>query len=426
MFGTARWRLTLWFTLALGIILVVIGAAVYVTTRATLFDQVNSDLESRAGREQRLLVPRLPSRRGADLPGDLIIGPAFTTGGYFYAIVGPTGEFLAGTPNVDPAGLADASTLEEALRDGHAFADTESSEGDSLRVYVVRLDASRGEQFLIEVGRSTETEREALRRLLFVLAGGLGGGLLLAAAGGYLLSGRALRPIRAAMDSQRAFIGDASHELRTPLSVIRANAELLKRHLSEPVSANREAVEDIISESDRLGRLVSQMLTLAQADAGQAALSLSEVALDELADEVAHSMRLLAERRGVSLEIDTDGPVRLRGDGDLLRELMVILTDNAIKYTYDGGKVRLDVLSASSGKATVRVSDTGSGIPADALSHIFDRFYRVDKARSWDAGGAGLGLAIARWIAEAHGGSIRVESVLGVGTTFTVELPASR
>ncbi len=423
MFGTARWRLTLWFTLALGIVLVVIGAAVYLTTRATLFDQVNSDLESRAGREQRLLVPRLLSRRGGNLPGDLIIGPAFTTGGYFYAIVGPTGELLAGTPNVDPAGLADTSTLEEALRDGHAFADTESSEGDSLRVYVVRLDAPRGERFLVEVGRSTEPERQALRRLLLVLAGGLGGGLLLAAASGYLLSGRALRPIRVAMDSQRAFIGDASHELRTPLSVIRANAELLKRHLSEPVSANHEAVDDIISESDRLARLVSQMLTLAQADAGQAASSLSEVALDELADEVARSMRLLAERRGVSLETDVDGPVRLRGDDDLLRELMVILIDNAIKYTDAGGKVRLEVRGGASGKATVRVSDTGSGIPADALPHIFDRFYRVDKARSREAGGAGLGLAIARWIAEIHGGSIRVDSVPGMGATFTVELP---
>lgn len=424
MFRTARWRLTLWFTLALGIILIIIAAAVYFTTRATLFDQVDGDLESRAGREQRLLVPRLLSHRENDPLRDLVIGPAFTAGGYFYALVRPTGELLAGTPNVDPSGLADASALEEALHEGDGFADTESSEGDSLRVYVVRLDAPRGGQFLMEVGRSTEPERQALRRLILVLVGGLGGGLLLAAGGGYLLSGRALRPIRAAMDSQRSFIGDASHELRTPLSVVRANAELLKRHLSEPVSANREAVDDIIGESDRLGRLVGQMLTLAQADAGQGKLSLSEVALDELADEVARSMRLLAEERGISLETDLDGPVHLRGDGDRLRELMVVLTHNAIKYTDSGGRVRLEVRRPSGGKATVRVSDTGRGIPAEALPHIFDRFYRVDKARSREAGGTGLGLAIARWIAEAHGGSIRAESVPGVGSAFTVELPA--
>ncbi|TEU00215.1 MAG: hypothetical protein E3J29_02065 [Dehalococcoidia bacterium] len=259
---------------------------------------------------------------------------------------------------------------------------------------------------------------------MLVLIGGGGAGLVLALAGGYLLAGRALRPIRAAMDSQRAFIADASHELRTPLSVIRANAELLKRHPSEPVSANREAVNDMIGESDRLGRLVGQMLTLARVDAGQASLSLSEVALDELAEEVAHRMRVLAAERGVSLETDVDGPVRLRGDNDRLRELMVIVTDNAIKHTDAGGKVSMEVRKRSGGKAMLRVSDTGRGIPAEALPHVFDRFYRVDKARAREAGGAGLGLAIARWIAEAHGGSIRVESAVGVGTTLTVELPA--
>jgi two-component system sensor histidine kinase CiaH len=424
MFGTARWRLTLWFTLAFGAILLVIGAAVYLTTRSVLFDQVNDDLESRAGREERVLAPRLTGRGPGGPLRDIVIGPAFTAGGYFYALVGPTGELLAATPNVDPDGLADADAVQEALLDGRAFADTESSEGDSLRVYVVRLEQPHGGQLLMEVGRSTEPEEQALQRLLLVLVGGGGAGLGLALVGGYLLAGRALRPIRSAMDSQRAFIADASHELRTPLSVVRANAELLKRHSREPVRANREAVDDIIGESDRLGKLVGQMLTLAQADAGQATLSLSEVALDELAEEVSRGMRLLAEERGVSFEAEVDGPLRLRGDGDRLRELMVILTDNAIKYTDAGGKVRLEVRSASGGKATVRVSDTGRGIPSEALTHIFDRFYRVEKARSREAGGTGLGLAIARWIAEAHGGSIRAESAIGVGTTLTVELPA--
>ena len=205
---------------------------------------------------------------------------------------------------------------------------------------------------------------------------------------------------------------------------MRANAELLGRHPSEPVSANREAVEDIIGESDRLGRLVSQMLTLARADAGQATLSLSEVALDELAGEVARGMRLLTDERGVDFEAQVDGPLRLRGDRERLRELLVVLTDNAIKYTDAGGRVHLEVRRASGGKVTVRVSDTGPGIPPEALARIFDRFYRVDQARSRESGGTGLGLAIARWIAEAHGGSIRAESAPGVGTTMTVELPA--
>lgn len=423
MFGAARWRLTLGFTLVLAAILGITGVVVYFTTRAVLIDQVNSDLESRVGRERPLLMGRLTGGGPGSPPSDLVIGPAFTTAGYFYALVGPTGQLLASTANTDPAGLADVDTLEQAINEGDAFADTDSSTGDSLRVYVVRLDWPGDEHLLMQVGRSTEPERQALRRLLLVLTGGGGAGLVLAFVGGYLLAGVALRPIRAAIDSHRAFIADASHDLRTPLSVVRANAELLKRHPSEPVSANREAVDDIIVESDRLGRLVGHMLILAQADAGQAVLSLSETALDELAHEVAHGMRLLAAERGVSLETDVDGPVRLRGDADRLRELVAILTDNAIKYTDAGGKVRLEVRRSSGGKALVRVSDTGRGIPAEALPHIFDRFYQVDKARSQEAGGTGLGLSIARWIAEAHGGSIRAESEPGVGTTMTVELP---
>jgi len=424
VFSAARWRLTLWITIAIGLILVVIGGAVYLTARTVLFDQVNSDLESRAGREQALLATRLLGRRGDDPLADIVIGPAFTSGGYFYALVSPNGELLAATANVDPAGLAGAGAIQSALAGGEAFTDTESSEEDSLRVYVVRLQGPHGSRLLMEVGRSTEPERQALRRLLLVLGGGVVGGLALALAGGYFLAGLALRPIRAAVDSQRAFIADASHELRTPLSVMRANGELLKRHLSEPVSANREAVDDIITESDRLGRLVGQMLTLARVDSGQAALTMSEVALDEIADDVSRGMRLLAQERGVSLDTAIDRPLRLRGDADRLRELMVVLTDNAVKYTDAGDRVRLELKRAPGGRITIRVSDTGHGIAPEALPHIFDRFYRVDKARSRESGGTGLGLSIARWIAEVHGGSIRAESATGVGTTVTVELPA--
>jgi two-component system sensor histidine kinase CiaH len=424
VFAATRLRLTLWFILVLGIILTITGAVVYLTTRTVLFDRVDSDLESQVNRQGPMLRGRFPNLGTDTPPVDIGIGAGFTAGGYFFALVDPTGNLLASTANVDPAGLADVDALQEALENGDAFVNTESSEGDSLRVYVVPLRETTGDQFLIEVGRSTESEARALRQLLLVLIGGGGAGMILALVGGYLLAGVALRPIRAAMDSQRAFIADASHDLRTPLSVIRADAELLKRHDTESISANREAVDDIIGESDRLGTMVGHMLTLAQADAGQTTLSLSKVALDELVTDIARSMRFLAAEHGVSLEADVDGPLSLRGDSDRLRQLVVILTDNAIKYTDAGGSVRIEVRRPSKRKVVMRVSDTGCGIPAEALPHIFDRFYRVDKARSWEAGGTGLGLAIARWIVEAHGGSIHAESEPGVGTTMTVELSA--
>ena len=301
---------------------------------------------------------------------------------------------------------------------------TASSDGDTLRLYVARLGAP-GTDVLLEVGRSIEPEKQALQRLQAVLGGSIVGGLLLALAGGYALAGRALRPIRAAVDSQRMFIADASHELRSPLAVIRANAEVLERHIEEPVSANKEAVADIISEAGRLGRLVGQMLTLAQADSGQpSALVFSDVDFGEIAEDVGRTMRRLASQRWMTLETDIDHSIRLRGDPDRLRELLFILLDNAIKYSGNGAHVRLE-LHGTGRSATLRVNDSGPGIPPDALPYIFDRFYRVDKSRSRAAGGSGLGLAIAKWIAEAHGGAIRAESTVGAGTTFIVDLPSS-
>jgi signal transduction histidine kinase len=183
------------------------------------------------------------------------------------------------------------------------------------------------------------------------------------------------------------------------------------------------AVEDILSESDRLGKMVEQMLTLAQADAGGNSLHRTDLSLDHIADEVTRSMTTLATARGVALVAHTNGAVEMRGDPDRLRELMVVLLDNAIKYTDAGGSVEVTV-QRNGKKATLDVADTGRGIPPEALSHIFDRFYRVDKARSRESGGTGLGLAIAKQIVDAHDGTIRIDSEAGKGTRVTVELPA--
>ena len=417
MFSKARWRLTVWFVGTLALILGIIGVAVYGTAHRVLFDQVNHDLESRAQRAEPLPPRILAGERARD-----IVGPAFTAGGYSYALVRADGTVIYNTENVDPEALADTQDLRQAITDGPQFVDTRSSEGDDLRVYL-RPVSARNQQLVLEVGRSTEPERQALRRLVFILIAGGGAGLLLAVAGGFFLAGRALRPIQTAMDRQREFVADASHELRTPLSLIRANAELLKRSADKPVRANMSSADDIIQEADRLNNLVGQMLTLARADAGQTTSGLARVDLNALAADTAREMRLLAEPQRISIEVQTDGPATVQGDPMRLRELLTILIDNSIKYSEAGGAVQVNVKPAS-GRALVQVSDSGRGIPAEALPHIFDRFYRADRARSRELGGSGLGLAVARWIVDSHHGTIGIESAPGRGTTVTVELPA--
>ena len=425
MLSRARWRLTLSFAGVLALIIVLIGAAVLYTSRRVLSDQVNDDLTARAERESRPLAERLLQRvRNGDTPAGVDIGPAFTAGGYFYALTNASGDVIGSTANADPAGLADQATVEKALENGPAFIDTDSSDGEQLRVYLIPLLGQRQQsRFLLQVGRSTEPERDALRRLTFVLAAGGAGGVVLALGAGFWLAGRALRPIQTAMDRQRAFVADASHELRTPLSLIRANAELLQRGRDAPVSANIASVDDIIGEADRLNGLVGQMLTLARADAGESTFQMAPLNLHALAEDTAREMRLLAEPKRIALEVQPGTGVYVAGDETRLRELITIMLDNAIKYSDEGASPVTLEIGRNGTHAVLKVLDAGRGIAEDALPRIFDRFYRADKARSRDMGGTGLGLAIAKWIVEAHKGTIAIDSAPNRGTVVTVELP---
>jgi len=424
MFSRARWRLTLSFAGVLALIIVLIGAAVLYTGRRVLCDQVNDDLTARAERESRPLAERLLQRiRNGDTPAGVDIGPAFTAGGYFYAVTNANGDVIGSTANADPAGLADQATVEKALENGPAFIDTDSSDGEQLRLYLMPLGARQQPRFVLQVGRSTEPERDALRRLTFVLAAGGAGGLILSLGAGFWLAGRALRPIQTAMDRQRAFVADASHELRTPLSLIRANAELLQRGRDAPVSANIASVDDIIGEADRLNGLVGQMLTLARADAGESTVQMALLDLHALAEDTEREMRLLAEPKRIALEVQPGTGVYVAGDETRLRELITIMLDNAIKYSDEGASPVTLEIGRNGTHAVLKVLDAGRGIAEDALPRIFDRFYRADKARSRDMGGTGLGLAIAKWIVEAHKGTIAIDSAPNRGTVVTVELP---
>ncbi|MDQ3702368.1 MAG: cell wall metabolism sensor histidine kinase WalK, partial [Chloroflexota bacterium] len=238
---------------------------------------------------------------------------------------------------------------------------------------------------------------------------------------------RANEKLEAGLTSQRRFVADASHELRTPLTTVRGNASLLRRFERLTPEDRAAAVEQIAAESERMSRLVNDLLTLARADAGQR-LECESVALGPLIDDVALQGRVLAESK-VAISVVRLTDAHVRGDADALRQLLLILVDNAVKYTPRGGSVTIGLSTDSQGAsreqgATARISvvDTGVGIPAADLPHVFERFYRADRARQ--AGGTGLGLSIGKWIAEAHGGTISVDSAPGTGSIFTITLPA--
>lgn len=217
---------------------------------------------------------------------------------------------------------------------------------------------------------------------------------------------------------QQRLLADVSHELRTPLTTIRGNLDLMRRM----GKADPESMDIIQEEVERMTRLVGDLLLLARADAGGFPLANSRVELDSIIFEVYRQVEILAKGR-VDVILTAVDPVCVLGDADRLKQLILNLASNAIKYTPAGGTVKLR-LSHKDDLAIIEVSDTGIGIPTEDIPFIFDRFYRVDKARSRGLGGTGLGLSIVKWIAEVHGGEVTVNSSVGQGTTFIVSLPA--
>lgn len=225
-----------------------------------------------------------------------------------------------------------------------------------------------------------------------------------------------LEQIERLFQAQQRLLADVSHELRTPLTTIRGNLDLM-RHMGV---ADEESMDVIQDELERMTRLIGDLLLLARADSGGLPLERKPVELDNVLFDVYRQISRLENKVDVVVgEMDQACVV---GDQDRLKQLLLILVDNAIKYTPESGRVTLSMLQVN-GWAEVRVSDTGVGIPPEDVPYIFDRFYRVDKARTRAQGGAGLGLAIAKWVVQMHDGHIRVESKVGEGTTFVVRLP---
>ena len=246
--------------------------------------------------------------------------------------------------------------------------------------------------------------------------------LLLATVLGHILSGRAMVPLREAYEKQRQFAADASHELRTPLAVVMASADLLENDPSITSPFLKQVIADVRDEVKKMTRLVSDLLLVARSDNKVLKLKLQKFDAAELLSQTARLMQPLADKKHIALDIRNCDAHVIQADEQKIKQLMLILVDNAVKYTPDGGEVHVGFEKAPQGHVRFFVQDTGIGIAKEDQRRIFDRFYRVDKARSREMGGNGLGLSIAQEIVNLHQGNIEVTSTLGKGTRFTVEL----
>ena len=454
-----RWRLTLFIALVIGAILLLLGVALYLLSRGALYTNIEDTARSRAEAAARTV------EAGEDLDGDDI--EEFTLDGVFVAVRDGTGAVLS-EMSLPPG---DAAVWRRTISSGEAASGMARLPGDDepYFVHAVPVDPPEGPARVVEAGKSYEPAVETLEVFGTVLAAGIGAAFLLSIGGAYLLAGAALRPMddvtgaaremgeedlsqrlpvantkdevgrltttingllsrleaafarkEEALDRQRRFAADASHELRTPLTSISGHARMLDEWALEedPERAKRSAAA-IRREAGKMRNLVESLLALTRGDEG-AGLEVGRHDLSAVAEEAAQAARDAAGGK-VSVEhVPPELGVTATFDRERVLQVASILLDNAVKYTPDGGRATVR-LREGDGLISLEVSDTGAGIPEDQLPLVFERFHRVDPSRA--DGGAGLGLSIARQIAESHGGEIQAESIPGKGSTFTLLLP---
>ena len=351
-----------------------------------------------------------------------------------------------------------------ATKDGISFITTNL---DSLqyRIATGKIDVG-GQTFHIRAAVPTEPFDQALDRFRLILNETLPFLVILASLAGYWLSGRALAPVNAIIETARGvgvqnlssrlavppandelrrlsetlnamlarleasvkrltqFTADASHDLRTPIALIRTSAELsLRRPRTE--DEYRETLARILVTSEETTHLIENLLTLARADAGASELHFEDIDLVSRLEKISEEAGILAAGKGIEVTSEfAAGPIRVSADPVAIERLLLIVVENAVKYTPNGGRIAVS-LANGSGSARIEIRDTGIGISEKDLPHIFERFYRADQARSREPGGSGLGLAIAHWIVDLHGGLIEAESQLGSGSVFRISLPVA-
>lgn len=482
MLDSVRLRLTVWYSVVLGLVLVLLAVATYLIYQRNITQRTDANLAELADAFATTFETELPDQTGEqpviEAARESMMEHRFRD--TIFVVLDSSGKVLISSLELPNAGPAHEQITAEV------FASTEFQElvggadwrgrgreripggKDGLRPYVRMLSVGK-QSYKLVLLQSLHSQQEMLEdiRDTFLLA--IPVALLLASAGGYFLARKSLAPVAAmasqargmgaanlgarlavanqrdelgqlalsfnqllerleeSFERQRRFIADASHELRTPVAILRGETEVTLSRVDRSPEEYRETLGILRDESQRLTRIIEDLFTLTRADAGEYPLSFSELYLDELATDVLRRARSLALAKNIALTSSITPELPLRADEALLRRMLLNLLDNAIKYTPEGGKVSLEC-HRQGNEYVVSVTDSGEGIPGELQNRVFERFFRADKARSREEGahgGAGLGLSIARWIAEAHHGRLELTRSDGTGSVFTVYLPVA-
>jgi signal transduction histidine kinase len=456
-----RLRLTLLYSAILALTLIAFSGTLYLIQSQATFDAVKTNLVRQAvGFANQGRRPLLP-------PGDL--SSPVTLPGRWTQLLSADGKVIARTPDLadTPLPLSDAGL--RAAQNGTPWIETAQVDGDPLLIYSQPVIAQSRVVQIVQAATPTTEREQSLNTLRVILISGSGLTILAAFAIGWVLAGLTLRPIHRitqtaqaigaqrdfsrrvqhagpkdeigelaltfngmlteleaayrqveqALQAQRRFVADASHELRTPLTTIRGNIELL-RH-DPPLDAREQAdvLADARDETERLIRLVNQLLLLARADAGRTSRS-EAIPIKSLLDDVCRQAQLLAPERTIQCDDLLD--LTAWGDRDALKQVLLILLDNARVHTPASATIRV-TMTLTDRRVAIHIQDNGPGIPPDLLPHLFERFYRGDVSRS--SGGMGLGLSIAKELVDAQNGTLTVTNQVGKGTEFTVTLPSA-
>lgn len=447
---SVRARLTIWYVTVLAMIVFGFTMGVYLFLRVGMLQQIDNHLERDFEAVVRVVGQGPQELELLSRHGNVLLfrveageGMAFETDAWSRAGLGTVEKAGGGVP----------------------FWASNAPGGKPYRIKASMVDFS-GTSLPVAVAHEGLTYRESLRSLAMILLFGIPAALVLAVAGGYFLAGRALSPIGAfatkareinaerlserlpvenpddefgqlatafnetflrleeSFERLQRFTADASHELRTPLTAIRSVGEVGMQESIDAVSC-REVIGSMLEEADRLTKLVDSLLLLSRADAGSVPLKREMTDLSILAAEVCDCLMVLAEEKEQILSVEAPLSVYAEVDRPTVRQALINLLDNAIKYTPGGGHIRVAV-GLAQGEATIAVSDDGPGIPAEHRQKIYERFYRVDKGRAREVGGAGLGLSIVRWAVSANNGRVELDCREGNGCTFRMFFPMPR